>query len=42
MIGNALELSERHEAFARRAEGLSDAEFTAAWERFVQDNQLLL
>jgi hypothetical protein len=42
MIGQALELSERHEAFARLAEGVSDAEFNAAWERFVQDSQLLL
>jgi hypothetical protein len=41
-IADALELSGRHERFARESEGLSDAEFTAAWNRFVEDNQRLL
>jgi hypothetical protein len=42
MIGDALELRDRHAAFARTSEGLDDAAFTAAWERFAQDNQRLL
>ncbi len=41
-IQDALELSDRHERFAAATEGLSDAEFTAAWHRFVEENQRLL
>jgi hypothetical protein len=41
-IADALELSDRHERFAEAAEGLGDPEFTAAWNQFVADNQLLL
>lgn len=42
MIADALELSEHHRSFAQASEGLDDAEFAAAWGRFVQDNQGLL
>lgn len=41
-IADALELSGRHERFARDTEGLSDGEFTEAWNRFVDENQGLL
>jgi hypothetical protein len=41
-IADAFELAGRHERFARESEDLSDAEFTVAWNRFVQDNQRLL
>jgi hypothetical protein len=42
MIGQALELQQRHGSFSESVQGLGDAEFLASWERFVQDNQLLL
>jgi hypothetical protein len=42
MIQQALELNDRHRAFARSAATLGADEFAAAWRGFVQDNQLLL
>jgi hypothetical protein len=41
-IAVALDLSDRHTAFADAADTLGDAEFTAAWHQFVADNQQLL
>jgi hypothetical protein len=42
MIAQALELSDRHRSLVQAAASLSDREFAAAWERFVEANQLLL
>jgi hypothetical protein len=42
MIAAAFELSDRHARFARQVAGLDDQAFVAAWEQFVDDNQLLL
>jgi hypothetical protein len=41
-ITDGLELTERHDRFAREVAGLTDAEFTDAWNRFVAENQRLL
>lgn len=42
MISQALELSERHRVFVDAAAGMTECEFAAAWEVFVDQNQLLL
>ena len=42
IIAQALELRDHHGAFEQTAKGLSDTEFRAAWQRFAQENQLLL
>jgi hypothetical protein len=42
MIAAALELSDRNDRFAQDSAALDDGAFIGAWDRFVEDNQLLL